>query len=86
MDDIETILEPLIQALGADGYSVQTASSGGRVEFQITAEENACEECLIPPAILQPMVNQLLVNAGRSETVELRYPAGWTGGASPASH
>jgi hypothetical protein len=81
MDDIDTILQPLIQALGADGYSVQTSATDGRVEFKIIAGENACEECLIPPAILQPMVNQLLVNAGRSESVELRYPAGWTGGA-----
>jgi hypothetical protein len=75
----EIALAPAIGALRADGYDASVTLENEVVHFQITAGPDACEECLTPPTILEPMLTQLLREAGCNESVALRYPTGWKG-------
>lgn len=80
MTDIEaaaqTALRPISDALATDGYtlSAQGASDGAFV-ISISAMPDACEDCLAPKQVLEPMIRDLLNGAGVSTTtVDIHYP------------
>lgn len=80
MTALETTLQPVIIALEADGYEVAVSEDAGAVSFRISASADACEECLSPPEVLEPMITYLLRQDGRETTkVDLQYPPEWKG-------
>lgn len=79
MDDIETALEgPLNQLrtmLGADGYDLAWRQTGpDSIGLEVVAGEDACDECLVPKAVMLGIVSNLLSPAGVTAS-ELVYPA-----------
>ncbi len=69
-------LEPIASTLAADGYELSVEEGPDRVlDVRITATENACEECLSPPHVILPIVEDLLEQEGLTPAgVNLRYP------------
>ena len=69
-------LEPIASALAADGYELSVQAKAEHVfDVRITATENACEECLSPPSVIKPILEDLLEQAGMTPSeVTLRYP------------
>lgn len=78
---IEDLLAPISQALEADGYLTAVTVTPGAISIAIEATEAACAECLSPPEVLEPMIRDVLGRGGRSERVDLVYPADWKGSA-----
>jgi hypothetical protein len=76
---IEELLAPISQALEADGFTTAVTATPGAISVSIEATPTACAECLSPPEVLEPLIQDILAGAGRSERVEVVYPAGWTG-------
>lgn len=76
---IEVVLRPIQVALEADGYALEVTFDESTVSIGIVAGPEACEECLSPPSILEPIVRKLMDDAGWQQMVELRYPAAWSG-------
>jgi hypothetical protein len=72
-----TTLQPVVAALEADGYAlrVEGDDDAGPLRVHIAATENACEECLAPKTVIQPMVEHLLEADGfGTDGLVLTYP------------
>lgn len=71
-----TALQPVAAALEADGYTMSV--EGGpeeALQIRIAATDDACEECLAPKTVIQPMVEHLLEADGLGGSgVVLNYP------------
>lgn len=76
---VEEILSPITQALVADGYQAVVSVGSDVISVTISATSSACEECLSPPEVIEPLIADLLSQAGRTERVDLVYPAEWHG-------
>ena len=70
----EAALNPVTSALEADGYSLVITEGPGVVRIEISAGPDACEECLSPRQIMEPVIKSLLLEAGLTHGVELKYP------------
>lgn len=68
-------LAPIVGALEADGYGAVVEQRGDAISIRITAGPDACEECLTPKRIMEPMIAHALRSAGFEQRVELEYPA-----------
>jgi hypothetical protein len=75
MMSIEEALRPLVVTLQADGYDAVIRANDEVVAFQITAGPEACEECLSPRAIMEPIITHALREAGFHQHLDLTYPA-----------
>lgn len=76
--DAATALRPFADALASDGYtiSVWAAEDDSRLTVQIHATSDACEDCLAPRSVLQPMLESLLqAQEAFGGDVEIVYPA-----------
>lgn len=71
-----TVLEPVANALESDGYSLTVEDAqGGALRIRIAATPEACEDCLAPKAVIQPMIEQLLEADGLPTAgLKLAYP------------
>lgn len=69
-------LQPIREALEADGYSLDIAMGDGeRLLLEIRAEESACEECLVPPPLMRTMIDQTFADCfGAGPEYDLVYP------------
>ena len=67
-------LAPIIEALEADGYSAVLREEPGVVYVRITAGPAACEDCLSPREIMQPIIVNVLRQNGLTHRLELTYP------------
>lgn len=68
-------LEPLIQMLGADGYGLDVFQDGNRLRLEIRATDDACEECLVPKTVMEPMIRDRLASSDHAEVdIVLVYP------------
>jgi hypothetical protein len=74
MSRVEAALEPLVMALQADGYEAVVTEAPGEVLFKIVAGQNACEECLSPRSILEPIIQHALRAGGVEANLKLIYP------------
>jgi hypothetical protein len=74
--ELETVLAPLVSALEADGYNALIGQHDGVVSFEIQAGPQACQECLSPRQIMEPMIQHVLRQGGYDVRLDLRYPAG----------
>ena len=71
-----TALQPVSAALEADGYTL-TVDGGDdeTLQIRIAATDDACEECLAPKTVIQPMVEHLLEADGlATKGIVLSYP------------
>jgi hypothetical protein len=71
---VAKVLEPLVSALETDGYSAVITESEGQISFEIVAGPEACEECLSPRKIIEPMILGLLRSGGFDQILKLTYP------------
>jgi hypothetical protein len=67
-------LAPVVSALEADGYGAVVEEGSGIIYFRVTAGRNACEDCLSPRTIMEPMISHVLRTAGFAQRLELKYP------------
>lgn len=67
-------LDDITQALDVDGYTLQVVGvAGGRLELEILARENACEECLVPKSIMLSMIEPKVRDRGFDQ-IDVKYP------------
>jgi hypothetical protein len=63
----------LRSALAADGYRMEVAEEGDRVQVTILATEQACADCLVPKDLMRNILSEAL--AVPSAAIDLTYPA-----------
>ena len=72
---LEGPLGQLRSMLEADGYGVEWRPTGpASIELEIVAGADACEECLVPKAVMLGIAGNLLAPAGVTAS-EIVYPA-----------
>jgi hypothetical protein len=74
IDQVQTALAAIIEALKADGYLAEVEITEGDVAMRIMAGPDACADCLSPRAVLEPMILQQLRSNGLSQGLTLVYP------------
>jgi hypothetical protein len=75
VSDLQTALEPIAATLEADGYRLETLEKDGRLQVQIAAGPDACEDCLVPKSMMQAMIADTLARFGVAPAmIDLRYP------------
>lgn len=82
---LEEALEPVASTLAADGYKLTAARVDDDVVVRIAAGPDACEDCLSPRTVMEPMIRDLLACAGLGGMgLRLSYPgeSGETGRAT----
>ena len=62
----------LRSALAADGYEIDVAEEGDRVQVTITATERACADCLVPKDLMRSILAQTL--SIPADAIDLTYP------------
>jgi hypothetical protein len=73
--EVDKALETFRESFRADGYEIHVASVvGNRIELKIEAREGACEDCLVPEALMVPMVAASLPPELRSAQIHIAYP------------
>ncbi|WP_232665870.1 hypothetical protein [Pseudonocardia sp. TRM90224] len=71
MTDVDA-LERMRAMLAADDYRMDITHGGDTVRVRITAGPQACDDCLVPKAMMRSMLAPALgVEPG---SIELRYP------------
>lgn len=75
-EEITTALAGIAGALGADGYALEVDEASDTLSLTIVALDGACEECLVPPAIMAPTISAALGGRYPPEQIRLTYPAG----------
>lgn len=78
MADVSTVDEavtPIRTALEADGYELRVEEGAEGLVLRIVAGPDACEDCLVPPAVMRPMIGKVLEDAGADDLdFDLIYP------------
>jgi hypothetical protein len=71
-------LEPLANALAADGYELQVEQLDARLELIVTPTTEVCAECLVPKTIFKNMAEETLRNNGVivEGGLQITYPKG----------
>jgi hypothetical protein len=71
----EQALDPVVRQLEADGFIAQiTTGPAEVVRLQIIAGDDACADCLTPPAVMRGIVEAALRDAGLELELDLVYP------------
>ncbi len=63
----------LRSTLAADGYLLEIAEAGTRVQVTIAATPQACADCLVPKDLMRGILEQAL--GVPADTIDLTYPA-----------
>jgi hypothetical protein len=72
---LSAVLQPVSVALAADGYELSAALERGALKVAIAAGPDACEDCLVPKAMMRDMIKSVLSDAGvEAAEFELSYP------------
>ena len=72
---LSAVLQPVSVALAADGYELSAALESGALKVAIAAGPGACEDCLVPKAMMRDMIKSVLSDAGvETAEFELSYP------------
>ena len=75
MESIEHALDPFRQSLAADGYGLRVdAVEAGVLRLSIVAQAGACEECLVPRALMTAMIQDSISQEPGIHEIELTYP------------
>lgn len=67
-------LAGIAEALRADGYELAVTDASETLSLQITALEDACEDCLVPAEIMAPMISAAIGGRYAPEQIRLAYP------------
>jgi hypothetical protein len=62
----------LAATLAADGYRMEIAEDGDRVQVTIIATQDACADCLVPKDLMRGMLEQQL--GVPADAIDLTYP------------
>lgn len=84
--DVYALLSNIRRGLDQDGYDLEIVSVGDGVELDITAREDACEDCLVGKQVMREMIADSIADMYEemtAESVTVRYPA--DGAGSPVS-
>ncbi len=77
---IEESLHLLGRGLAADGYNLIIGSKdGSTLLVQVEATPEACDDCLVPPKVMESIILAHLPAEARVERVEVTYPPGYGG-------
>lgn len=74
---IRELLSPFISGLEADGYKLAVSLSPNSIDLQVSAGPNACDDCLIPKAMMEEMFRSHLTPAATGlphANLTLTYP------------
>jgi hypothetical protein len=58
--------------LAADGYELDVAEDGARIQVTITATDQACSDCLVPKDLMRGILAQAL--GVPQDSIDLTYP------------
>jgi hypothetical protein len=72
MIDTERIVA-LRSTLAADGYLLEVAEEGPRVEVTISATPQACADCLVPKDLMRSILGDTL--GVPPDAIDLTYPS-----------
>ena len=75
-EEVTEALAGFAGALRADGYALEVEDASDTLSLRIVALDDACEDCLVPPAIMVPMISTALEGRYPPEQIRLTYPAG----------
>lgn len=77
---IKSALTDLHAMLEQDGYVCTVRVDDETIEVAVSAGPEACADCLVPPSVMAPMVEQMLLDADIQMNRELTlvYPHGGT--------
>ena len=75
-EEITGALADFAGALRADGYLLEVFEASDTLSLRIVALDGACEECLVPPAIMAPTISAALDGRYPPEQIRLTYPEG----------
>jgi hypothetical protein len=74
-EEITAALRPIGEGLEQDGYALAVAVRDTDVALRIVARPEACEECLVPKALMTALAFQALGDAGIAPArLEIAYP------------
>lgn len=63
--DVKQAIEPMVEALRADGAGVKFVGIEGRqVDLRLSVTDASCVECIMPGEVLESLLLAALVNAG----------------------
>jgi hypothetical protein len=63
----------LQSSLATDGYHMEIAEDGNRVQVTITATPQACADCLVPKDLMRGILGQAL--GVPEDAIDLAYPS-----------
>lgn len=67
-------LAGITQALDADGYTLEVLDESETLSLKISAREDACEECLVPPEVMAPTIAAATNGRYGADQIRLEYP------------
>ena len=70
---VDDALRDLQTMLRADGYELEVSVGSSAIEVTVLAGDG-CGECLVPKAMMTPMIADMLIAKGIDERVILHYP------------
>jgi Fe-S cluster biogenesis protein NfuA len=76
-DEITEALAGFAGALRADGYALEVDEVSDTLSLRIVALDGACEDCLVPAAIMAPTISASLGRRYAPEQIRLTYPEGY---------
>lgn len=75
VDAMGAALEPTRKGLEAAGFGLALADVQGRLQLQVTAGKDACEDCLVPKSMMRQMARDEVREAGLQEVeIDILYP------------
>jgi hypothetical protein len=73
-EEITTALAPIAGALQHDGYVLEVTDASEHLSLRITANEDACEDCLVPQGVMAATISSALDGAYAPNQIEIAYP------------
>lgn len=69
------LLDGLRTTLAVDGYDIDIEPADPGIHVVVTAQPEACEECLVPMDVFRGIVHSMLEKGGLvCDTIEVTYP------------
>ncbi|MGG1677205.1 hypothetical protein ACIFOT_15815 [Neobacillus sp. NRS-1170] len=75
MKKVIEALQPLKEALNADGTDLKIEASERNIKLEIIVTEKTCVECLLPEKLITNIIQKKLADSGITyDSFELIYP------------
>jgi hypothetical protein len=72
--DVEGALAGIRDALRLDGYELEITGVADMLSLRIVATEDACEDCLVPQAVMARTFSAALAGRYPPERIAIDYP------------